>query len=315
MGETRNAGVGRAARGIATIAAGAVLALGMAGCGTGDGQGEAPTTEEKVTESAGEGGSDGGTGGVTDPDAGSEDTQEGTVSDDGGEAAGGPSAGRPPAVLYVVDGVDDAVDTSQAQWTLSGDDLATVLAGQGVISDRTAPSCSGDLAFTDGSSVNCKASFDMEGLDGEQDLTVMAVRAPSGFDATGAPALLISIGAAPSQEALEVFTDQDNHLVGIGQGSMFGTDELSAEELAQGIQATANNDAGYAVLDAPVVVTECEGPLPAGSAEPVGCDAAWEHSPDTPFDVEAMAVWFVDSDPGLLVALEIGDQAGEGDEG
>lgn len=313
MGETRIAGVGRAARGLVTIAAGAVLALGMAGCGTGEGQGDAPTTEDKVTAEPGEDASDGG-GTVTDPDAGADDHQGGTASDDGGESPGA-SAGRPPAVLYVVDGVNDAVDATQAQWTLSGDDLATVLAEQDVISDRTAPSCGGDLAYTDGSSVDCKASFDMEGLDGEQDLTVMAVRAPSGFDATGAPALLISIGAAPSQEALDVFTDQDSHLVGIGQGSMFGTDELSAEELAQGIQATANDDAGYAVLDAPVVVTECEGPLPAGSAEPVGCDAAWEHSPTDEFDVEAMAVWFVDSDPGLLVALEIGDQTGEGDQG
>lgn len=315
MGERRIAGVGRTAQGIVTIAAGAMLALGMAGCGTGDGQGDAPTIEEKVTEDAGEGGSGGGAGGVTDPDAGSEDPQEGTASDDGGEAPGAVSAGRPPAVLYVVNGVSDAVDTTQAQWTLSGDDLATVLAEHDVISDRTAPSCSGDLAYTDGSSVNCKASFDMEGLEGEQDLIVMAVRAPSGFDKEGAPALLISIGAAPSQEALEVFTDRDNHLVGIGQGSMFGTDELSAEELAQGVQTTANGDSGYAVLDAPIVVTECEGPLPAGSAEPVGCDAAWEHDPGAEFDVEAMAVWFVDSDPGLLVALEIGDQDGEGDQG
>ena len=300
-----------------TGVAAAVLALGMVGCSNDAEPVDQPTAGEEATGGdQGPASSDGG-GTATDSDEATDDQSEVGASDGGGadapEARG--SAGRPPAVLYIVDGVEEAVDTSQTPWTLTGDGLAGVLAGHEVISDRTAPSCDGELAYTDRSSVNCTASFDMEGLDGEQELTLMAVRAPVGFDPAGSPALLVSIGAPPSAQALETFTDQDNHLVGVGQGSMFGTDELSAAELGEAVQATANSDAGYAPLDSPIAVTECEGALPAGSPDPVGCDVVWEHSTDAGFDAEAMAVWFVDSDPGLLVALEIGDQSTEGESG
>lgn len=294
----------------------------MVGCGNDTDTADEPTVAEKVTEDAeapeGSDASDGG-GAATDPDAGADDDQDGTASDGGGEdsTGGGVAAGRPPAVLYIVDGVNDSVDTAQDRWTLDGGDLATILSSHDVISDRTAPSCDGDLQYTDGSSVNCTASFSLEGLDGEQELTVMAVRAPSGFEKAGAPALLVSIGAAPSQEALDVFTDQDNQLVGLGHGSMFGSAELSAAELAEFVQSTADSKQGPAVLDSPIAVGECEGPLPAASDKPVQCDAAWGHDTSSTFDVDAMGVWFVDSDPGLLVALEIGDGDGTGqdDEG
>lgn len=312
-------GDSRTARKLLTGAAAAVLALGMAGCGNDTDTADEPTVEEKVTEEADAPAASDGGGAATDPDAGGDDDQEGTVSDGGGDdAAGsdGEASGRPPAVMYIVDGVNDSVDTSQAAWTLAGGDLATILSNHDVISDRTAPSCDGDLQYTDGSSVNCTASFSLEGLDGEQELTVMAVRAPSGFDKAGAPALLVSIGATPSQEALDAFTDQDNQLVGLGHGSMFGSAELSAAELAEFVESTANSSQGPAVLDAPIAVDECEGPLPAASDKPVQCNAAWEHAPSENLDADAMGVWFVDSEPGLLVALEIGDQdvAGQDDE-
>lgn len=306
MGGTLSRGTARTSRRLLTAAAATLLAIGAAGCGPSADQQDDPTTQEKLTEGPSDGGTGSDGGGSTEDD---QDTQSDTVSDGGGDAAiGGETAGRPPAFLYVVQGVSDAVDTSAPEWTLGAQDLQGILTGYDAISDRSVPSCQGDLTYTDGASVTCTASFALEGLEGEQELTVMAVRAPAGFDKAGAPALLVSIGAKPSAEALEVFTDQDNHLVGVGQGSMFGSAELSTTELAEAVATTANSDNGFAPLEAPIVVSECEGPLPAGSAEPVGCDAAWEHSPSEEFDVEAMGVWFVDSDPGLLVALEIGDQ-------
>lgn len=288
-------------RGALTLGAAALLALGAAGCTTGADLAEpsaAPGSEAPTEERTEE---------TTPAEQESEST--GSASNDGGDAAeeGAPAA-HPPAVLYITDGVPDAVDRSDLPWKLNGSAVETVLADHDIISDRTAPSCLGVLTYTDGASITCTASIALEGLQGQQELTVMAVRAPAGFDTAGAPALLVTIGNPPSPEALAAFTDQDHHLVGVGQGSMFGTAELSATELIEMVESTANSDNGFALLDAPVTGVSCEGPLPAASTEPVECEVAWEHDPSVTMGAEAMGVWFVDADPGLLVALEIGDQ-------
>ncbi|MFC7376273.1 hypothetical protein ACFQS2_04365 [Brachybacterium sp. GCM10030267] len=291
----------------ALVAAAALaLATTSAAC-TSAGEDAAPTSNDGTSASDGQ-----------DPAASGEDTEpsdgeEGAEPSDG-DGAGGAAMNRPPAVLYIVDGVSDVVDTDQETWSAAAGDIAEILADHTAVDGASEPSCDGDLTYEDGASVDCTAEFAIEGLDGQQDLTVMAVRAPSGYDPAGSPALLVSVGEPPSDDALEVFTDQGSNLVGVGQGSMFNAEEVPADELAATVESTVNSQNGYGVLDAPMVAPECSEPLPAGSTEPVECTVAWEHDPEVTFGAEAMGVWYLDSEPGLLVALDVAEADAAGDE-
>lgn len=252
---------------------------------------------------------DGGTGGTTsaeEPTTARSSTAEPASGSDGGASDGGTGSAGSVMVMVLNDGVAEVVDEGTSPALILPEDLEALLAAQTGIDPEVAPECEGTLEYMPETTVSCTAETTLEGLPGVQELTVMPVRLPAGFESEGRPGLLVSLGGPLAPEAAAAVTDQGHQLVGIGQGSMFGSVELSAEELAEVAESTLNDPNGYAPLDAPMVVESCEGPLPAGSREPVTCTVAFAHDPEATFSAQAMSVSYL-GEGGLLLALDMAE--------
>lgn len=255
----------------------------------------------------------GGTGGTTSAEGSSAapSTAEPAATSDGGTSDGGTASAGSVMVMVLNDGVAEVVDEGTSPASILPEDLEALLAEQTGIDPDVAPECEGTLEYMPEATVTCTAETTLEGLPGIQELTVMPVRLPAGFESEGRPGLLISLGGPLAPEAAAVVTDQGHQLVGIGQGSMFGSVELSAEELAEVAESTINDENGYAPLDAPMVVESCEGSLPAGSREPVTCTVAFAHDPEETFSAQTMGVSYL-GEGGLLIALDMAEAAANG---
>lgn len=235
-----------------------------------------------------------------------------SASDGGPTTSAEPTPGAGSVVVMVLnDGVSDVLDVDADPALLPAQDLEALIAVQDGVDEAEAPGCEGDLAFAEGESVACTATITVEGLAGAQQLTAVPVRFPSGFEPAGAPGVIVAVGAPLAPAAAAALSDPDHHVVGVGQGSMFGTEEIGAEELAKLTESTINHPAGYAPVDAPMVVESCEGPLPVGAREPVTCTAAFAHDPATTVDAQVLSVSSL-GEGGLLVALDLGGADAEG---
>lgn len=239
---------------------------------TGDGTGEEP--EEDTSEETSEGGTDDG----ADDTAGSDDDEDETGGAADPSDAGGETTGQLPRVVYVADGVEDVVDTSAETWMLGANDAAAALEAAGF----TDVTCEDDVAWVQGAVAGCHGSFDVEGVDSPSDVAVYGVRAPLGFEEEEKPALLVSFRQELDEAAVDAFTDPTSQLVGVGQGSMFGSEELSAEDLAGVVDSTMNSENGFAPIEEEMSVLSCEGPMPAATPAPVACEVAWAHAPRIP---------------------------------
>lgn len=238
-------------------------------------------------------------------DAGSDDTSDGggDESSDGGGAEESDTAGVMPLVLFVTEGLNDTVDTSAQTWTLDAEKTAAALTVAG-IKDA---SCEGELRWEQDAPLRCSGTPPMEGGQTSGELTVYGVRAPSGWEKEGQPAMIVSVGNGLDASTVQTITDPANQLVGVGQGSMFGSSDLTEEELVAAVDTTVNSGGGYVPLEGEMTVSGCDGPMPARTTSPVTCTAAWTHSPDAQIVASAVPVVYLDSDPGLLVALRLGD--------
>lgn len=244
-------------------------------------------------------------GGDESSDAGSDDSSDGggEESSDGGGAEESDTAGVMPLVLFVAEGLNDTVDTSAQTWTLDAEKTAAALTDAG-IKDA---SCEGELRWEQDAPLRCSGTPPMEGGQTSGELTVYGVRAPSGWEKEGQPAMIVSVGNGLDASTVQAITDPANQLVGVGQGSMFGSSDLTEEELVAAVDTTVNSDNGYVPLEGEMTVSGCDGPMPARTTSPVTCTAAWTHSPDAQITASAVPVVYLDSDPGLLVALRLGD--------
>lgn len=227
----------------------------------------------------------------------------GGESSDGGGAEETGTAGVMPLVLFVTEGLNDTVDTSAETWTFDAEKTAAALTDAG-IKDA---SCEGELRWEQDAPLRCSGTPPMEGGQTSGELTVYGVRAPSGWEKEGQPAMIVSVGNGLDASTVQAITDPANQLVGVGQGSMFGSSDLTEEELVAAVDTTVNSDNGYVPLEGEMTVSGCDGPMPARTTSPVTCTAAWTHSPDAQIVALAVPVVYLDSDPGLLVALRLGD--------
>lgn len=265
-------------------------------------------TEEPTADppAASDQGGDASGGGDESSDGGGDGSSDGGGSgdsSDGGGAEESDTAGVMPLVFFLTEGLNDTVDTSTETWTLDAEKTAAALTDAG-IKDA---SCEGDLRWEQDAPLRCSGTPPLEGGQTSGELTVYGVRAPSGWEKEGQPAIIVSVGNGLDASTAQTITDPANQLVGVGQGSMFGSSDLTEEELIAAVDTTVNSGGGYVPLEGEMTVSGCDGPMPARTTSPVTCTAAWKHSPDAQIAASAVPVVYLDSDPGLLVALRLGD--------
>lgn len=143
----------------------------------------------------------GGTGGTTSAEGSSAapSTAEPAASSDsrtsdGGTSDSGTASVGSVMVMVLNDGVAEVVDEGTSPTSILPEDLEALLAEQTGIDPDVAPECEGTLEYMPEATVTCTAETTLESLPGIQELTVMPVRLPTGFESEGRPGLLISLG-------------------------------------------------------------------------------------------------------------------------
>src|SRR5699024_7398910 len=102
----------------------------------------------------------------------------------------------------------------------------------------------------DAAPVGCMGPASFDDTAPDQDWTANAVMVPSeaGFDSGTQVAVLFSTGTALPAEAEELL-DEDVALTGVGFGSAFGMEPLSAEQVAESTLQTLTSEFAYVRVD------------------------------------------------------------------
>ncbi|ATG51198.1 hypothetical protein CFK38_06420 [Brachybacterium vulturis] len=296
----RTASIARRTRSAMALVAGAAL-LGLTACGA--------DTEE--TPSAPAASSDGGGTQEAEPDPVSEATSDGTEDaggddqdaqgdqSDGTDAAEG--AGERTRIMLSTDlGLDDT--SGEGALVLGSDALAALLADPfGGTAD-----CEAELVLAPGAApVHCLGPASIESTEPTQEWVahVVMVPADSGFQDGSSVAVLFSTGTALPEEA-EDLLDEDVTLTGLGFGSVYGMDPLSAEDVAAGTLQTLTSDNSYVPVDkmADWEDVTCEDGLDFAQFETVDCAATTADG--TTWDLVVAPGTYVDNDQGLLVGID-----------
>ena len=277
----------RLRRGMALAACTALL--GLPACGTDDGSGadpEASSAEESSAAESSAEASDGGASSSDDEDATDEDP--------------GPTAERTSIILVTELGIDDG--SGEGAPTLTADDLAGLLAeplgGEA--------ECTDELVLELGRSAQCTGPASLEGDDEDQDWAATAVAVPSEDAALGEGyrvAVLFSAGTALPEGASDLAREGVT-LTGVGVGSMFGVEPLSAEELADATLQTLTSENAYVQVaeEADWSEVTCEDGLDFTDFRTVGCTAATADG--ATWQLHVAPGTYADNDPGVLVGIE-----------
>lgn len=300
--------VGRTRSAMALVAGAALLSLSACGTGSGAGDGSedpsaAPSrssddggTQETAPADQDERASDGG-GTATGDEQDDQDEQTEQTDDEGGASAAGD---RTRIMLKVDLGLDDT--SGEGALVLPADQLAALLADPfGGTAD-----CEAELVLEPGAAaVDCLGPASIDSTEATQEWVAHAVMVPSGSDVRegAAVAVLFSTGTELPQEADDLL-DEDVALTGLGFGSVYGMDPLSAEDVAASTLQTLTSDNSY------VPVTQmadwegvtCEDGLDFTEFETVDCEA--RTADGTTWGLVVAPGTYVDNDQGLLVGID-----------
>lgn len=290
-------------RALALLASAALLGLSACGPGTGDDTAEstpAPSTSSETAETPQDEPSD---------DAESADDGSATPSedapDDGGadDDAGGTTA--PGQRVRIMLRIDTGVDETGGEGApiLAAADLAALLNDP---FDGEAE-CAGDLVLEpDADPVACTGPTSFDDTAPNQDWVANVAMVPSetGFESGSQVAVLFSTGTRFPEEA-EKLLDEDVVLTGVGFGSVFGMNPLSAEQVAESALSTLTSEFAYVRVDQDAEWTSvtCEDGLDFTVFETVDCEASTADG--STWDLEVAPGTYADNDQGLLVGIEV----------
>lgn len=278
---------GRRARSAMALVAGAAL-LSLTACGTDTG-GEA---EEPSAAPASDGGTQG------------QSPQEPTSSDGGGagedESVTSAAGDRTRIMLRTELGVDGS--TGEGPLALADDELAALLAE----SFGGDAECDDELMLEPGAdAVDCVGPANWDDPAEQQDWVANVVLVPqeSGFQNGSRVAVLFSTGSA-LPEAASSLLDEDVTVTGVGFGSAFGMEPLSAEQVAESTLGTLTSEFAYVPVDQMADWSEvtCEEGLDFTVFETVDCEATTADG--TTWDLVVAPGTYADNDQGLLVGIE-----------
>jgi hypothetical protein len=305
---------GRLRRGMALAACTALL--GLSACGTdadpeATGAGEQEQADTSEAGASDGGGAAAGTGDQEEADEGSDEGDSG--SDDGGTdeeqdgAGADEGAGEDEGSTGAAGTVDTRVmlvteipgDPTQGDgWpVLSADELAGMLTGP---LGGTA-TCEGELELAPFETVSCMGPTSTDQTDPEQEWTASSVTVPGEGEIgeSGSVAVLFTTGGELSDSAL---LEEGTALTGLGFGSMFGAEDLDADELEEStLQVLTSDNAIVPVDDADWQSVTCEDGLSFANFVPTVCQV--ETGDGESFTLKVAPGAFVDNDPGLLVGI------------
>lgn len=302
----------RRVRSAMALCAGAAL-LGLSACGT-----DAETPPESpagAAETSAEAG-----GGETSDGGGEQDQQPsegGSASARGGEEEGsgagadegagedggemGASEGRTRIMLMTDLGTDDS--SGEGAPVLSNDDLAALLAEP---FGGTAE-CADELVLESGAaSVGCvgPASYDDTAPTEEWVANVIFVPSDGGFQNGSRVAVLFSTGTELPAAAAGVL-DENVSVTGVGFGSVFGMNPLTAEDVAESSLQTLTSEHAYVPVNEQAEWSEvtCEDGLDFTSFETVDCEATTADG--TTWELLVAPGTYANNDQGLLVGISV----------
>lgn len=282
------------------LAAAAMLALGTAACGVGGAA--APSAATSAEPGTGSAPASSTAAATPTTDAASSTSSSAAPTED---ASAIPAASGAPALILQSfrDGTAAPAVDGAGQWQIPSQQLAELLdrsageAGSGEAA-LTGAVCRGDLSSAAGSSVICEATLELDGTTGQSAWTAYPVAGPNGFDIEGVPGVLFVQGEEPlSAASAELLTADGSYVTGIGRGTAFLIDPLSAEDTATAVeQLFASEDAIYPV-DAPIEAVTCEEGLSSASMDPVSCTGS---TSGEIVEISVFPARFFGSDSGLL---------------
>lgn len=282
------------------LLAGAAL-LGLSACspdaGGGSDEPSAATTASSDDDDAQETESQ-----VTEQETESQGMEQDDSADqpsDGGGATN-TAADRTRLMLKIDLGLDDT--GGEGAPVLASDELAALLAESfGGTAD-----CDAELVLEPGAAaVDCLGPASIDRTEPTQAwvANVVMVPAESGFQNGSSVAVLFSTGAALPEEADDLL-DEDVTLTGLGFGSVYGMDPLSADDLAASTLQTLTSDNAYVPVGqmADWEDVTCEDGLDFTRFETVDCEASTADG--TSWDLVVAPGTYMDNDQGLLVGID-----------
>lgn len=298
----------RPARSALALAAAAAL-LGLSACGS-EGGGPEADSPASSTEASDGGGEQSQPTGEDSPseDDGDPASDEGGTADDRDEddaedpdGADGPAAsGERTRIMLVTDlGLDDA--TGDGPLTVTAEDLAGLLTAR-----FDAPAeCADDLVLEQGGTAGCEGPAGIEQSEPAQEWTAHAVRIPHKEEPMSGSqdAVLFTTGGGLPESADDLL-EEDAVLTGVGFGSAFGLEPLSAEQLASSTLDTLTSEFAYVPVQGMADWSEvtCEDGLDFARFETVDCEATTAGGER--WDLSVAPGTYADNDQGLLVGIE-----------
>lgn len=168
--------------------------------------------------------------------------------------------------------------------------------------------CLGGLVIgPDHGPTRCTGPSGMESSDSTQDWIAYSVwvRNETGFQSGSSAAVLFQTGTELPEGAMGLLED-DVVLTGVGVGSMYGAEPLSAEQVAEGVLSTLTSENAYGSVagDAEWADVSCEEGLDFTDFRTVPCRATT--ADDDSWDLVVAPGSFADNDQGLLVGIRTG---------
>jgi hypothetical protein len=158
--------------------------------------------------------------------------------------------------------------------------------------------CEDELELAPFETASCMGPTSTDQPDPEQEWTASSVTVPAPGEG-GSVAVLFSTGGELSDSAL---LEEGTDLTGLSFGSMFGAEDLDADELEEStLQVLTSDNAIAPVDDADWKSVTCEDGLSFASFTPTVCQG--ETGDGEEFTLKVAPGAFVDTDPGLLVGI------------
>lgn len=275
------------------LCAGAAL-LSLAGCGSEggstDGWPQETPAEQTDDENSSDGGdaAEGGGGSVAEEGAG-----------DGDDA--GASGGRTRIILVTELGGDET--SGDGAPTIDKKELATML---GAPFEATAECPEGLILEPGRTTAGCMGPTSIDRTDPTQEWTASVVMVPAeeGFEDGSRVAVLFSTGTA-LPEGAGALQDPEVSVTGVGFGSMFGAEPLSADELAESTLQTLTSEQAYVPVDemAQWAGVTCEDGMDFSQFATVDCEATTADGDS--WSLVVAPGTFANNDQGLLVGISV----------
>lgn len=281
------------------LAAGAAL---LAACSGGSGAEEEtdPAPPAAESDASDEGGGEGG--GASDGGGAGDDAESGADTDDGA----GQDDSTDPDDDAAQDGEDSAGATPRIQFTPNPAGPTTDVLSESELSGELSASlgaeatCAGPLELTGGASQSCEGPASTESEEIVPWTAVgVQIMSPEGYESGTVPGLMfVQSEEPPSEDVMRVL---GSNVSGLGMGSAFGQEEISADDLGEATLQVLTSDNAY-VRWHEVAAWEsvtCSDAMDFTEFEPVECEAR-----DADGGVWSLSVLpgdFVDNDRGLLV--------------